>query len=266
MTPAQFRRVVYSYYKRRGRHTLPWRQTHDPYCIMVSELMLQQTQVPRVIPKYEAFINKFPTVGSLARAELGTVLVLWQGLGYNRRAKLLHSAARAIMARGGIFPQTKEGLEGLPGVGPYTASAILAFAYNTPTALIETNVRTVYIHHFFVDKTVVTDSELLPLIEKTMDTKNPRAWYAALMDYGSHLKQTVGNVNKKSAQYVRQSKFKGSSREVRGAIVRLLTQKGLATVGVIVKETGFTRERIELQLRALLEEGLIQKNGQRYSL
>ena len=266
MTTAQLRRSVYSYYKREGRHTLPWRQTHDPYAVMVSELMLQQTQVPRVIPKYEAFMKRFPTVQSLARAELGAVLVLWQGLGYNRRAKMLHSAARAIVARGGVFPSTKEELVMLPGVGPYTASAILAFAYNAPTVLIETNVRTVYIHHFFVDKTGVADSELLPLIEKTMDTKNPREWYAALMDYGSHLKQTVGNVNKKSAQYVRQSKFKGSNREVRGAIVRLLAQKSPATLRTILTETGFPKELTRAQLSALLKEGLIKKVRQRYTL
>lgn len=266
MSPAQFRCIVYSYYRREGRHTLPWRQTHDPYAVMVSELMLQQTQVSRVIPKYEAFMKRFPTLRSLARAEQGSVLVLWQGLGYNRRAKMLHSAARAIVAAGGVFPQTKEELVALPGIGPYTASAILAFAYNTRVVLIETNVRTVYIHHFFKDKSGVADSELLPLIEKTMDTKNPREWYAALMDYGSHLKQTVGNVNKKSAQYVRQSRFKGSNREVRGAIMRLLTQRGSATFRVILKETGFAPLRCEAQLQALLKEELIKKVRQRYSL
>ena len=117
MTTAQFRRVVYSYYKREGRHTLPWRQTHDPYRVMVSELMLQQTQVPRVVPKYEAFIKRFPTIQSLARAELGSVLKLWQGLGYNRRAKMLHEAARAIVSHHhGVFPHTKEELLALPGV------------------------------------------------------------------------------------------------------------------------------------------------------
>jgi len=267
MTGAELRRTVYRYYKQKGRHTLPWRQTHDPYCVMVSELMLQQTQVQRVIPKYEMFLKRFPNVQSLARAELRSVLVLWQGLGYNRRAKHLHDAARAIVAEHrGVFPRTSALLLSLPGVGPYTASAILAFAYNVPTVLIETNVRTVYLHHFFADKVGVADSELLPLIEKTMDTKNPRQWYAALMDYGSHLKQTVGNVNKKSAQYVRQSKFKGSNREVRGVIIRLLTQQGSMTLRSILKETNFSRERVELQLRALLQENLIQKVGQRYSL
>lgn len=267
MTTAQFRHVVYSYYKHEGRHTLPWRQTHDPYRVMVSELMLQQTQVLRVIPKYEAFLKKFPTIQTLAREEQGSVLMLWQGLGYNRRAKHLHAAARAIVDHHhGVFPRIKEELIALPGVGPYTASAILAFAYNTPTVLIETNVRTVYIHHFFNDKKGVHDNELLPLIEKTMDTKNPREWYAALMDYGSHLKKTIGNVNKKSAHYVRQSKFKGSNREVRGAILRLLTQKGSLNLSVILTETGFSKERCEAQLAALTDEELIKKVRGRYFL
>ena len=267
MTSAQFRRVVYNYYKREGRHALPWRQTHDPYRVMVSELMLQQTQVPRVIPKYEAFMKRFPTVERLARAELRSVLVLWQGLGYNRRAKLLHSAARAIVTHhDGVFPRTKEALMELPGIGPYTASAILAFAYNMPTALIETNVRTVYIHHFFADRTGIPDTELLPLIEKTMDAKKPREWYAALMDYGTHLKQTVGNVSKKSSQYVRQSKFQGSNREVRGAIVRLLSNEGSMTSRRVCLETDFSMERVAPQLKALTNEGLIKKIGQRYSL
>ncbi len=267
MTPVQFRRVVYSYYKREGRHTLPWRQTHDPYCVMVSELMLQQTQVPRVIPKYDAFLKRFPTVQSLARAELRAVLVLWQGLGYNRRAKHLHEAARAVVAQySGVFPRTKEDLLALPGVGPYTASAILAFAYNTPTVLIETNVRTVYLHHFFKDAIGIADSELSPLIEKTMDTKNPREWYAALMDYGSHLKQTIGNISRKSAHHTKQSKFTGSNREVRGAIVRLLTQKGSRTLSTILTETGFSKDRCEAQLAALTKEGLIQKVRGRYTL
>ena len=267
ITTAQFRRIVYAYYKTEGRHTLPWRQTHDPYAVMVSELMLQQTQVLRVISKYEAFMKRFPTIESLARAELRSVLVLWQGLGYNRRAKHLHDAARAIVEEcGGVFPHTKEELLALPGVGPYTASAILAFAYNTPTVLIETNVRSVFIHHFFHDKKGVHDRELLPLIEKTLDAKKPREWYAALMDYGSHLKQTVGNVSRKSAHHTKQSKFKGSNREVRGAVLRLLTQKGSVTLQTILSETTFSRDRCEVQLAALTEEGLIKKVRGRYTL
>jgi A/G-specific adenine glycosylase len=120
----------------------------------------------------------------------------------------------------------------------------------------------VYIHHFFADKTGIADSELLPLIEKTMDTKHPREWYAALMDYGSHLKQTIGNVSRKSAHHTKQSKFKGSNREVRGVIIRLLTQQGSMTLRSILKETNFSRERCKAQLAALLKEGMIvQKRG-----
>jgi A/G-specific adenine glycosylase len=223
----KFITTVQQFYTEHGRHTLPWRKTHNPYRILVSEIMLQQTQVERVIPKYQNFLKLFPTVEVLAAASLGQVLVAWQGLGYNRRAKMLHACAQVVVNDlGGIWPKTHSGLLALPGVGPYTASAVLAFAFNVPTPLIETNVRTVYIHHFFPNETNVLDSALLPIIERTLDKENPRIWYASLMDYGSYLKATVGNKSRASKHHVKQSTFAGSNRQIRGAIIRLLGSCG----------------------------------------
>jgi A/G-specific adenine glycosylase len=259
-------RTVRAYYKKHGRHSLPWRKTHDPYHILVSEVMLQQTQVDRVIPKYNAFIKRFPDMTTLAHASLGDVLRLWQGLGYNRRAKFLHTCARAVLKEhAGILPNTYDALCALPGIGPYTAGAVLAFAHNKPVVMIETNIRTVYIHHFFADKGGVTDAELRPLIEQTLDTKHAGMWYAALMDYGTHLKSSIGNLSRKSAHYTKQSKFKGSDREVRGAILRALVSKKLTLVQLI-RETKLEKSRTKAQLAALTAEGMLQKKKGAYML
>ncbi len=172
--------------------------------------MLQQTQVERVIPKYKAFLKAFPTPQKLAKAPLLRVLKLWSGLGYNRRAKYLWEAAK----------QWGAPIETLPGVGPYTASAVHVFAFNKPEILIETNVRTVFIHHLFPKSKKVTDRRLVPFITHTLDTKNPREWYSALMDYGSHLKSTHPNPSRRSKHHTTQKPFKGSDREIRGVILK----------------------------------------------
>lgn len=261
--------MVKDFHVAHGRHDLPWRQTHDPYRILVSEIMLQQTQVARVMPKYETFLDTFPTVEALAQAPLGAVLSLWQGLGYNRRAKLLHECAQVVQREyGGVFPSDEATLRTLPGIGPYTASAVLAFAFNTPTVLIETNVRTVYLHHFFPKGTAVPDSALLPIIAATLDTKNPRAWYAAVMDYGSYLKQTIGNKSKQSKHYAKQSKFAGSDRQIRGAIIRALsnTKSGLTIASLTKELSPIAPERIQTPLQKLIGEEMVQKVGNRYCL
>ena len=145
-----FRKIVLCHYKKHGRHHLPWRKTKNPYRILVSEIMLQQTPVDRVLPKYQEFLKQFPSIKKLAAASLGDVLRAWQGLGYNRRAKYLHQCAAVIIYdNGGIWPRTVNELQALPGIGPYTAGAVMAFAYNQPIPIIETNIRTVYLHHFF---------------------------------------------------------------------------------------------------------------------
>lgn len=261
------REAVADYYAHHARHDLPWRQpeadgSFDPYKIMVSELMLQQTQVARVILKYHEFLNRFPDISALAAAELGDVLRVWQGLGYNRRAKFLWQAAREI-AESGIFPTTFESLVKLPGIGTNTAGAILAYAYNQPVIFVETNIRTVYIHQFYGDQTDVSDTDIRGIVEQTLDHENPREFYWALMDYGSYLKATHGNANRASKHYTKQSRFVGSQRQIRGQVIRLLgeSSKTAAELGALVPD-----ERLDLVLRELAKEQLIRQNGSAYSL
>lgn len=260
----QFITTVYDYYHTHGRHDLPWRTTTDPYMIAVSEIMLQQTQVARVIEKYHSFLKLFPTVHALAGAPLGSVIAAWSGLGYNRRAKFLHKMAIAVIEKyNGVFPKTIEGLLELPGIGPYTSRAIAAFAYNTPSAFIETNIRTVYIHHFFRDGANVSDAELAPKINATVDHENPRAWYWALMDYGSFLKSKGIASHRVSKHYAKQSTFKGSRRQVRGGILRALigAQMTKSELALIVQREEVLVESVLLDL---LKEGLVQKKGNRF--
>jgi A/G-specific adenine glycosylase len=263
---ADFVRVVKEYYRRHGRRSLPWRKTHDPYAILVSEIMLQQTQVERVIPKYTKFLQQFPSIEMLARAPLGAVLREWQGLGYNRRAKMLHECAKHIVYEcEGQFPREYDALMELPGIGPYTAGAVMAFAHNRAVPIIETNIRSVYLHHFFRDGTNVHDREIMECVKRTLDTKQPRTWYYALMDYGVEVKKMFGNPNQKSAHHVRQAPFRGSDREIRGAILKILA-KGNTTRARLLKELAFLDLRIDAQLEALIHEGLVVNRGRQYSL
>lgn len=235
MSPQQFQKVIWAHYREHKRD-FPWRRTCDPYKILVSEIMLQQTQALRVVPKYKSFLKKFPTVNVLASASLKEVLKEWQGLGYNRRAIYLKRAAEMIQSEfRGKFPKDFNTLCSLPGIGPATAGDLMAFAWNIPVVVIETNIRSVFIHFFFSDegkaKSVqkkVSDKEVLPLIEKTLDRKNPREWYSALFDYGAYLKET-SNPSRKSAHYVRQTSFTGSYREKRAAVLRTLIEKPRAS-------------------------------------
>lgn len=259
-----FKQVVWDYYLDFGRD-LPWRNAEadgsfDPYKIMVSEIMLQQTQAARVIPKYISFIARFPTTKILAKAPLADVLAEWSGLGYNRRAKYLWQAAQAIQD---TFPNTNDDLVKLPGIGKNTAGAIMAYAFNKPIVFIETNVRTVYIHHFFGDQLGIDDKELIPLIEATLDREQPREWYWALMDYGVFLKATVGNTARNSKHYTKQSMFKGSKRQIRGQVIRILTD-GPITLQEL--EAQIVDERLPSVVRDLLHEGLIQQDDKLLSL
>lgn len=259
-----FQKRVRAWYEKNGRHALPWRSTTNPYRILVSEVMLQQTQVERVIPKYRAFVRAYPTVEALAAASLHDVLTHWQGLGYNRRARMLHLNAKSIVRdHKGAFPKTASALEQLAGVGPYTARAVLIFAYNQPEVCIETNIRTVFLHEFFKNKEAVSDKELLPYIERTLDTTCPRIWYAALMDYGTHLKKTTANPSRKSTHHTTQKPFKGSLRETRGSILKLLLQKPCTHMRIVKEATG-TPEAVATALEALHKEGLIEKQGRRW--
>lgn len=252
----------------RGRELyreMPWRQDTRPYYVLVSELMLQQTQVERVVPKFQAFIARFPDEKSLAEASLGEVLVLWSGLGYNRRAKFLWQAAQKIIHDfGSVFPATYDGLVSLPGVGRNTAGAILAYAFNQPALFIETNIRTVFFHHFFPTGEKVDDKQLLELLGRVIDKEHPREFYWALMDYGTFLKKNrAGNVAQ-SRHYKKQSALKGSVREVRGQIIRSLVAVD-TTVENLRKKLA-ADDRFEPALAGLLREGLVQQKGNRLYL
>ncbi len=252
---------------RSGARSFPWRDTRDPYAILVSEFMLQQTQTDRVVPKYLAWLAAFPTVQDLASAELADVLALWVGLGYNRRARFLHETARAIVsAHGGRVPDDAEALDALPGIGPYTARAISTFAYGRRHAFIETNIRSVFIYFFFKDLEDVSDREVLGLVEETLPDEGCRDWYYALMDYGAALKRSVENPNRRSKHYARQSRFEGSPRQARGAIVRALTAHGKADVDLIVADSGIERERIVSALETLMRDGIVAEKGGVYRI
>jgi len=248
--------IIYSYYRKHARQ-FPWRETTDPYRILVSEIMLQQTQTFRVMGKYEAFIKAFPDFATLAGAQLNTVLSLWQGLGYNRRALSLKKTAEIVVSNfHGTLPDSYEELISLPGIGKATAGSILAFAFNKPIPFIETNIRRVYIHFFFNDREGITDSEILPLIEQTLDRENPRQWYYALMDYGAMLKKSVINPNRKSAHYTRQSRFEGSDRQIRGMILKALIASPMDEKALI-ETLAMDSSRVKKILVALEKEGFI---------
>lgn len=212
----EFVKAVWKYYISHGGQSLPWRRTKNPYHILVSEIMLQQTQVDRVIPKYKSFLGRFPTLQKLSEASLGEVLTEWQGLGYNRRAKMLHQCAKDVVGHHkGKLPKEYSALVKLSGIGPYTAGAVMAFAYNDAIPVIETNIRSVIIHHFFNDANDVSDGEVMKVVQNTLDAENQREWYYALMDYGVSIKKEFGNPNSRSKHYTKQSIFKGSDREIR---------------------------------------------------
>lgn len=229
---------------------LPWRCIDDPYAVLVSEVMLQQTQVARVEKHWTRFLGLFPTIDALAAAGTADVLAQWQGLGYNRRALALKRAAEVCAAeRGGKLPDTAEELEALPGIGPATAAGVMAFAYNRPSVYIETNVRTVFLHELFPACDKVSDRQLAPLVAATCPEDDARAWYYALLDYGAHLKTLVANPSRRSAHYTRQSAFEGSRRQKRAELVRIV----LAEPGIGADELA---KRLDVFERAAGRDGV----------
>lgn len=226
--------------------------------------MLQQTQVGRVIPKYNQFLELFPSVQVLATAPLAAVLTAWSGLGYNRRAKFLHQSAKTVSELfSNTFPENDAELVALPGVGKNTAGAIAAYAFNQPVVFVETNIRTVFFYHFFPGREVVADGEVAELVAQTLDGSNPREWYWALMDYGSHLKANGVKLNMLSKHYTKQSKFEGSKRQVRGRLIRTLTLQDYTAAEL---HEIMADERVDSVLSDLLHEGLITKKLNRYHL
>jgi A/G-specific adenine glycosylase len=260
MDKKEFRRIIYGNYEKEGRN-LPWRKNTEPWGILVSEFMLQQTQTNRVAAYWERWMGLWPGPADLAAASLEEALQEWSGLGYNRRARYLRDCARIITKEyGGRVPDTPETLLLLPGIGPYTAGAIACFAYNYPAVFIETNIRAVMLHFFFQDTPGISDAEIFPLLEEVLDRDNPRRWYYALMDYGAALKKVIANPNRRSAHYVRQSPFEGSFRQIRGALIRFLVSRGPATVEELHAGIGMEKEDLYRALKTLGKESLVAES------
>ncbi|MEN6399230.1 MAG: A/G-specific adenine glycosylase [Rectinema sp.] len=265
-TPEQFRSLVYARASECYRD-LPWRRDPTPYTVLVSEFMLQQTQVPRVIPKYAAWLRLFPTIHALATAPASAVLAAWSGLGYNRRALALHSSARHIDAEfGGQIPADEAALRSLPGIGVYTSRAILAFAFNRPVVFLETNVRTVLLKYFYPDEDQVSDTRLIETAEYVLDRDAPSKWYTALMDYGAHIKKEEENHNRRSTSYRKQSPFNTSFRRVRGELLKLLVAESPLDIEAVYGKLPFSHENIEQSAIELASEGFIVYDGVRLCL
>ena len=260
----KFQKTIWNYYKQHGR-SFPWRDTRNPYHILISEFMLQQTQVERVLPKYEQFISVFPDIHHLSHAPLRKVLAVWKGLGYNRRVLHLKCCSQKIVDEySGSIPQSIDHLIKLPGIGRATASAIVTFAFNKPSVFIETNIRRVYIYFFFRDRERIHDREILPLIEETMKLRNPRQWYYALMDYGSMLKKKSRNPNRKSLHYQKQPSFEGSVRQIRGIILKELLEEEQLSRSSLIKRVERDPETVKGILMQMQQEGLVRRRGSKY--
>jgi len=257
MDEKEFKKKIFGFYKKNGR-VLPWRKTRNSYKILVSEIMLQQTQVSRVLPKYQAFIKQYPDIGALAKASKKDVISIWSGLGYNRRALYLHSIACIVLEKySGRIPKDPKILSALPGIGENTAGAIYCFSQNKPILFIETNIRSVFLHEWFPKKKKVHDKEIIPLIEKTLDTKNSREWYYALMDYGAYLKKNHKNPSRKSAHHIKQIPFEKSNRYIRGNILKILLSGKTFSVDALQKKIQRKKTLIRKNLLSLEKEGFI---------
>lgn len=253
-----FIKEIVSHYKKYGRHDLIWRKKISAYKILVSEIMLQQTQVKRVIPKFEEWMKKFPSLAVLGKSSLSEILILWQGLGYQRRAKAL----LAIAIKTSILPKSYENLLDLPGIGPYTASAIMAFAYDTFShPVLETNIRTVLIEYFHVGEKDIHDGLLYDDLSRLVTYQEvkdigARHFYYALMDKGAYLKANKISHNKKSAHHTTQSRYEGSLRQLRAKTL----------FAIIHREALPEDERLEVVLLQLSKEGYIVKKGKEYTI
>lgn len=245
-------------YRTYGR-TFPWRETHDTYRVLLSELMLQQTQTSRVQPKYLQFVEQWPSFENLAGAQLVEVLRLWRGLGYNRRALALVEIAKRSEAYGWSLPDNEQLLRSLPMVGPSTAAAIQSFCYGRKVIYLETNIRRALIHQFFVKTEQVPDSLLRSVLQELIQlTDDSRSWYYALMDYGVLLRTLSVNPNKRSRHYVKQGKFEQSNRQLRGLLLIALTEQGPTTKTALCRSLPFEPERVEQCLHSLVLEGFIE--------
>lgn len=247
-----FQKFILSWYAK-NRRDLPWRNTRDPYKILVSEIMSQQTQISRVVPKYNLWLKRFPTVQDLATAKVSQVLIAWSGLGYNRRGLYLQKCAQEIITKyNGKFPQTEKDLLRLPGIGEYTARAILCFAFNRQIVVIDTNIKKVIAVHFYNGK-VPEKNALETFAHKLLPKGRAYAWNQALMDYAAR------ELKKEKIAIPKQSAFKNSRRYYRGQIIKYLVTNSKATrkdFSQLFKET-ISNESIEKILQGLISDKLI---------
>lgn len=265
----KFQKMVWDFY-RQNKRDFAWRRTHDPYEIVVSEIMLQQTQTTRVAEKFPEFIKHFPTFTALAKSTPAEVILAWQGLGYNRRALFLRELARTVVNEyKGKLPEDPDELIKLPGIGKNTAGSVAAFAFNAPTVFIETNIRSVFLHHFFPGQTNIPDTDLIPLIAATVPLDNACEWYWALMDLGVYIKKSQPNPSRASKHHTKQTKFIGSKRQVRGAILRELANAPVTEARLIKKLTeqfSFKTSELRAIINDLVTEGFIEKSGAKIRL
>ena len=262
----EFQKEVYSFYLEHSRE-MPWRSDPSPYNVLVSEVMLQQTQVPRVLKLFPGFISRFPDFKTLAAAPFADVLATWKGLGYNRRARALMQTSQVITCQmGGILPSDPEVLESFPQIGHATACSIAAFAYEAPVVFVETNIRRVFLYTFFPGARDVNDRDILPMVRDSLDIANPRHWYYALMDLGAVIGLHVQNPNRRSAHYMRQKPFSGSDRKIRGRVLSHLLQAGEAAECDLVETTGVPSDRMSRILASLVRDELIKVENGRVSL
>ena len=262
----RFRDIIYAYYGEYGR-SFPWRETREPYRILISEVMLQQTQTERVLPKYLRFLSLWPDFEALSKATLFEVYAVWQGLGYNRRAKALLDIAAAVQGEyGGKLPDGEAELLKLPMIGPATAAGVMAFAYEKPVVYLETNIRRVYLHFFFDTREDVRDTEIIQIASAALDRAEPREWHYALMDYGVFLKGARPGLNRRSSHHSVQPAFEGSNRQVRGAILRFLSRYPGSGVDTIVNGLSMEKARVEASLAGLEEEGMLVSENAVYKI
>jgi A/G-specific adenine glycosylase len=238
-----------------------WRETSDPYRILLSEVMLQQTQTSRVEPKYQTFLELWPTFEALASCSLEDLLSQWKGLGYNRRALNLKKSAQMTEQWGWTIPKDKEKILSLPGVGKSTSAALLCFCYNEKAVYLETNIRRVLLTCFYPEETEVLDKRLEELLYRlSLMVDDMKNWYYALMDYGVLLKNLLPNANTRSAHYSRQSKFENSNRQIRGLLIHILSDTGAKPLERLYSLlSSFEEERVLSCLGELEKEGFVQE-------
>ena len=252
----RLRQHILSWYKKHKRD-LPWRKTKDPYKILISEVMLQQTQVDRVVAYYERWLKALPTFEKLFRVSTKKLLTLWSGLGYNNRVLRLRALAGVVIKdHKAKLPKTYEQLIRLPGIGDYTANAILAFAFNKSVPVMDTNIRRVLIHELKLSEKISLD-ELKIISLQLIPKEKSCIWHNALMDYGALFKTARRTGIKPLSQ---QGAFVGSNREVRGFITKELTQKDSLPMNVVKKN--FPDKDVVVIVNKMVEDGLVQvKDG-----